>query len=162
MSRLSDPMLRLSDFAAQEAHRPTPRERTLFYRELRAICRWSYRHAYAWVLVTLLLCVPAFFEARKIGLDTDLTRLLPEDSAAVQWSHELEPVVGDSGYFSIIVEGADLPTLRRAVDRVAAGFHRIDGLDWIDYQYPTEFLDRYRYMLIPSARLDEMVGVIED
>ncbi len=160
MSRLSDPMLRLSDFAAQEAQRHTPRERTLFYRELRAICRWSYRHAYACVLLSMLLCIPAFLQARKIGLDTDLTRLLPESSPAVQWSDELEPLVGDGGFFSVIVEDAELPVMRRAVDDLAAGFAEIDGLDWIDYRYPTEFLDQHRYMLIPSQRLDEMIGVV--
>ncbi len=162
MSRKSDPMLRISDFAAKESHRSTPRERTLFYRELRAICRWSYRYAWLWFAVTAVLCVPAFLQARKIGLDTDLTRLLPEHSRAVQWSDELETVVGDGGFFSLVFEQGDRATLQRAVDEIAERFNQLEGIRWIDYRYPVDFLDRYRYLLIPSYRLEEMVHVIED
>lgn len=162
MNRLSDPMTRLSDFAAHEPQRQTPREKTLFYRELTAICRWSHKHAYAWILITALLCVPAFLAARKVGLDTDLRRLLPKHSAAVQQSEELEAVVGDGGFFSIVFEDAPVESLRSAVDAAALALAQIDGLAWVDYQYPTEFIDTYSYTLIPSRRLDEMVAVVQD
>ncbi len=162
MTGLSDPVLRITDFAAKEPQRHTPREKTLFYRELRAICRWSYRHAFLWVLVTALLCIPAYLSARRLTLDTDLRQLLPEHSSAVVWSEELEPVVGDSGFFSIIFEGADIETLRAAVDDAVVAFSDISGIDWIDYRYPTEFINEYGYTLIPSRQLDKMIGVIED
>lgn len=138
------------------------RERTFFYRELTAICRWSTRWAAVWIGVTLLLTVPAFMRASTLGLDTDLTRLLPEDSRAVQWSRELESVVGDGGYFSVIVENGEPETLRLAVDDVVAGLRQLDAIATIDYRYPTEFINKYKYTLVPSERLEDMIGTIED
>lgn len=137
-------------------HRRVRRERTLFYRELRAICCWSYRHAYAVIAVTALLCIPAFWQASQLGLDTDLTRLLPENSRAARWSRRLEPVVGDGGYFSIVFEGGPPDRLRAAVQASAARLERLDGLDSVDYRYPTGFLQRYKYALLPSRMLLDM------
>ena len=102
-------------------HRRARRERTIFYRELRAVCRFSYRHAYVLVLLALALSVPAFFEARNLTLDTDLTRLLPRNSEAVRWSERLESAVGDGGYFSVIVEGGSADARRAAVDGIGNG-----------------------------------------
>ena len=103
-----------------QIQRRTARERTIFYRGITAVCRWSHRFAFLWIGLTVLLTVPAFMRARTLGLDSDLTRLLPQDSPAVQWSRDLEPLVGDGGYFSLIFEHGDPESLKRAVDHTVA------------------------------------------
>jgi predicted RND superfamily exporter protein len=138
------------------------RETTFFHRELTLICQWSTRWALPWVLVTLALCVPAFMSARTLGLDTNLTRLLPAHSPAVLWSEELEPLVGDGGYFSVIVEGGPEETLRGAVDSMVERLRQVEGIATIDYRYPTEFVNEYKYTLVPAYRLEEMIGTIEE
>ncbi len=140
----------------------TARESTLFYCELVRICRWSARWPVAWILLTLALCVPAFMSARNLGLDTNLTRLLPENSRAVKWSEELEPLVGDGGYFSVIFEGGPADTLRGSVDEMVAQLRQLEGVATIDYRYPTEFINQFKYTLVPAYRLEEMIGTIED
>jgi len=140
----------------------TAREDTLFYCELVRICRWSVRWPVAWILVTVALCIPAFMSARKLGLDTDLTRLLPDNSRAVMWSEELEPLVGDGGYFSVIFEGAPEETLRRSVETMVGQLRQLEGVATIDYRYPTDFINQFKYALVPSYRLEEMIGTIED
>ncbi len=140
----------------------TAREGTLFYRELTLVCRWSHRWAAVWLLATLLLAVPAFMQARTLGLDTNLTRLLPENSPAVQWSEELEPLVGDGGYFSLIFEGSTPDTLETAVQAMVERLRAIDGIATIDYRYPTDFINQYKYTLVPSYQLEDMVTTIEE
>lgn len=137
-------------------HRRASRERTIFYREFRAVCCWSYRHAWAVLALTLLLCIPALLQVRKIGLDTDLTRLLPENSQAVRWSRVLEPVVGDGGYFSIVFENGPTESLRATAAATAERLRELPGLESVEYRYPTEFIDRYKYSLVPSRLLLEM------
>ncbi len=140
----------------------TAREDTLFYCELVRICRWSARWPVAWVMLTAALCVPAFMSARALGLDTNLTRLLPENSRSVRWSEELEPLVGDGGYFSIIFEDAPEDALRRSVDTMVEQLRQLDGIATIDYRYPTEFINQFKYTLVPAYRLEEMIGTIEE
>lgn len=141
-------------------HRRTRRERTLFYRELSAICWFSYRYGWLVVLASLALCVPAWMQARQLGLDTDLRRLLPEDSPAVRWSNELEPLVGDGGYFSIVLEGATPEARREAVEAIAARLRDLPAMESVDYSYPVDFIRRFRYALIPSVQLTKMRDVV--
>ena len=145
----------------QIQHR-TARERTIFFREITAVCRWSHRYAFVWIGLTLLLTVPAFMRARTLALDSDLTRLLPQDSPAVQWSRDLEPLVGDGGYFSLIFEQGDPETLGVVVDRTAARLQRLEGITDVNYRYPIDFVQRYRYGLMPSDQMDAAIETIED
>ncbi len=140
----------------------TVRERTLFYREIRAVCRWSHRYAFLWVALTLAVTVPAFMRAQTLGLDSDLTRLLPQDSPAVQWSRDLEPLVGDGGYFSLVFERGDPQSLQQAVDGTARRLQGLDGITDVNYRYPTDFVQRYRYGLMPSDQLETAIETIED
>ncbi|MFW6198545.1 MAG: efflux RND transporter permease subunit, partial [Acidobacteriota bacterium] len=136
------------------------RESTIFYRELRALCGLSYRYAGVFLLVALLISIPAALEVRELSLDTDLTRLLPEHSRAVQWSEELEPAVGDGGYFSIIFEDDDRAAVESTVDEVAARLLELPGIRRVNHQYPRDFIDEYRYLLVPSRWLEEVVDEI--
>ena len=140
----------------------TARENTFFYGELVRICRWSARWPAAWVLTTVLLCIPAFMSASRLGLDTNLTRLLPDNSSAVKWSEELEPLVGDGGYFSVIVEGGAPEALQNSVNAMVEQLRQLGGIATIDYRYPTEFINEFKYTLVPAYRLEEMIGTIED
>ena len=145
-----------------QIQRRTARESTIFYRGIIAVCRWSHRLAFLWVGLTVLLTVPAFMRARTLGLDSDLTRLLPQDSPAVQWSRDLEPLVGDGGYFSLIFEHGDPESLQTAVDQTVARLQLLEEITDINHRYPTEFVERYRYGLVPSDQLETAIETIED
>ena len=136
------------------------RRKTYFYREIRAICRWSYQYPALFLVASALLCLPALYEARKIGLDTDLTRLLPQSSPAVRWSEELKPAVGDGGYFAIIFEGDNREALAGAVETAAAEIQQLHNIESVDYRFPFEFIKEYRYLLIPSEHMEEILGLI--
>jgi uncharacterized protein len=132
----------------------------MFERLIRAICRSSARHPYHWLGALFLVSLPAVYEVRKIGLDTDLTRLLPEKSQAVRWTRELEKTVGDGGFFSILFEGDDPAVLLRAVESVAAQVAARPEVQSVDYRYPVEFVSRYRYLLVPSDYLQRLFDTL--
>lgn len=131
-------------------------------RLLLAVCELAARRPVAWILCALLLCVPAFLQVRQIRLDTNLTRLLPKSSPAATWTRSLEDVVSDGGYLSVLFEGKDREQLIAAVERAAARIEKVPGIATVEYRNPREFLERYRYLLVPEYYLvnvlDELIG----
>ena len=131
-------------------------------RFLVALSGLAARRPVVWLLAALLLCVPAFLQVRKIRLDTNLTRLLPKSSPAATWTRTLEDVVSDGGYLSVLFEGKDRERLVATVERAAARIAQVPGIASVDYLHPREFLERYRYLLVPEYYLgnvlDELIG----
>ena len=122
----------------------------------------SHRRPLLWLAITLVLCVPAYLSFRHIGLDTNLKRLLPQHSASVRWSNELEDAVGDGGYFSILMQSEDSAALLQGVEEVARRIEALASVRSVDYRHPKEFLDRYGYTLVPHSLLREFQEEIEE
>jgi hypothetical protein len=129
----------------------------VFERLLRPLLRASLARPGLLLSAAALLCVPAAWQASRIRLDTDLKRLLPADSQAVRWSEELEATVGDGGYFSVILEGDDEAALDRAAEEAAHSAGRLPEVGSVEYRVPVEFVRRYKYMLLSSRRLEELL-----
>ena len=107
---------------------------------IRAICGSASRHPLIWFILGLSLCIPALHEAKKIGLDSNLTALLPYESRAAKWTRLLGDTVGDGGYFTIIFEGRHQETLLRAVRATSEKVEKLDSVRSVEYRYPKEFL----------------------
>ena len=129
----------------------------MFERLLRPLLRTAIARPGLLLAAAALLCVPAAWQASRIRLDTDLKRLLPADSRAVRWSRELEATVGDGGYLSMILEGDDPKALDRAVDEAARLAGGLPDVGSVEYRVPVEFVRRYKYMLLPSRRMEELL-----
>jgi len=122
----------------------------------RRLCRSSYRHPFLWLLLFALLGVPAFFQVQHLSIDTNLTRLLPKHSPAAEWTRKLEKVVSDGGYFTVFLESDDPLRLNQAVEETVARISKIPGVRTVEYRYPLDFIEKYRYMLIPSSYLTKV------
>ena len=129
----------------------------MYRRLIDPLCRISGRHPYLCLSLAVLMSIPASLEVRNIRLDTNLRRLLPQNSPSVLWSEELSPVVGDGGYFSVLLEGDDHASLVRAIRESAAAIGALPGTQAVEYTQPTEFVDRYRYTLLSSRQLEEIL-----
>ena len=123
----------------------------------RRLARIAARRPWAILALAALACVPAGWQATRIRIDTDLKRLLPTDSRAVRWSRELETTVGDGGYFSLIFEGDDEAALDRAVLGTARVVAALPEVRAVEYRNPVDFVRRYKYMLVSSWRLDDVL-----
>ncbi|MFQ5701792.1 MAG: RND family transporter [Acidobacteriota bacterium] len=126
------------------------------------ISREASRRPFAWLTAVLAISIPAFLQVRHLGLDTNLKRLLPKHSASVRWDRELEKSVGDGGYFSILVEGRDPEVLRRAIETIASEVSSLPGVQSVEYRRPIDFINRYRYMLVPEQLLRDFQDVLDD
>ena len=129
----------------------------MFERLLRPLLRTAIARPGLLLAAAALLCVPAAWQASRIRLDTDLKRLLPADSRAVRWSRELEATVGDGGYFSVILEGDDPKALDRAVEEAARLAGGLTDVGSVEYRVSVEFVRRYKYMLLSSRRMEELL-----
>jgi hypothetical protein len=120
------------------------------------------RRPVLWLLACLVACVPAYLQVRQIRLDTNLIRLLPKSSPAATWTRTLEDVVSDGGYLSVLFEGPDREKLIATVERAAARIGKVPGIATVDYVNPRDFMERYRYLLVPEYYLgnvlDELIG----
>ena len=119
-----------------------------------ALCGSAAERPWTWFLGTLALTVPALWSVGQLALDTDLIRLLPRHTRAAQATEQLDQVVGGTSYFALILEGDDPATLRATVQELAQRAASLEGVGAVEYTHPGEFIERYRYLLIPSYYLE--------
>lgn len=129
----------------------------MFERAVRSLCRLALRRPGLLLALAALASLPAAWQASRIRLDTDLKRLLPRDSPAVRWSRELESTVGDGGYFSVIYEADDAVALEAAVAETDAAVSALPDVQSVERRNPVEFVRRHKYLLVPAARLEDVV-----
>ena len=132
--------------------RPDPVRRFLV-----ALSGQAARRPVLWLLAWLLLCIPAYLQVRTIKLDTNLTRLLPKSSPAATWTRKLDDLVSEGGYLSVLFEGKDREKLLAAVERTAARIARMPEIATVEYTRPREYLEHYRYLLVPEYYMGKVL-----
>lgn len=138
----------------------TIKKKSLFHKIIGRVCKSSLRHPAIWLIASLIVCIPAVFEVQKIGLDTDLIRLLPTHSPAASWTRKLVNVIDDGSYFSILFEGENRDHLLRAVAETAEEVRAVQGIRSIESQNPIDFYNHYRYLLIPDYYLEKILDYL--
>lgn len=113
------------------------------------ICSSAIRHPVIILLLTVIVTVPAAVHLKNIRLETNLIRLLPSHSRAASLTRELKDIVSDGGYFTVLCEGGDAIQLGKAHLFMVDQIQTLPGIRSLDYQWPLEFLKKYRYLLIP-------------
>jgi predicted RND superfamily exporter protein len=130
--------------------------RAQYRRLITLLCRSVLRHPYRWLAVMVLISLPAADRMRDIKVDTNLIRLLPRSSRASVLTRDLQKVVSDGGYFTLMIEGGERGVLLDALESAAREIEEIDGVESAEYTWPVDFIDEYRYLLIPNDYLDRI------
>lgn len=125
---------------------------------VRFICKASVRQPFIWLFILLLILLPVIFGIRHIELDTNLIHLLPDHSTASVWTRKLEKIIGDGGYFTLLLEGSKKEALVSAVKDAAKKLRSLDDVFSVSFNYPVSFINRYKYLLIKQDYLDELLG----
>jgi predicted RND superfamily exporter protein len=124
------------------------------------VLRDATRNAEWWLIVALTVTLPTVIGVRSIRLDTDIIRLLPKSSRAARATAELESAVGGASNLAVIFESND-PALRlRAIKTTAERAGELPGVASITYEYPVDFAQRYRFLLIPSYYLTKIAELV--
>ncbi len=136
--------------------------KTLNERFLGVVCASSAARPWWWLLATLLVSIPALVAVGDLRLDTDLIQLLPRSSRASVATRELQPVIGSDSYFALVVEGDRPAQLDAAVQDLVRRIERLDSVSSVEYRNPVEFIERYRYLLVPSYYLQRLSDLVLD
>ncbi|MFC2164547.1 RND family transporter [Acidobacteriota bacterium] len=123
---------------------------------LRGLCISSSRHPFIWLFLVLIVSLPAVYGTTKIGLNTSLTRLLPDHSPAASWTRKLRTITSEGGYFTIIFESQNREKLTAAIENTAAEVEKLEEVRSVDFKYPYDFIQYYRYLLIPDYYLEKI------
>jgi predicted RND superfamily exporter protein len=97
----------------------------------------------------------------QLRIDTDLARLLPEDLPEVRAMETLRSRLGDLGYFSVVIEGDDVPQMVRFAGAMEK---KLGGSPWIRtivYRNPVDLVRRYAYLWIPADKLARIGDSLE-
>jgi len=124
-------------------------------KKIEILCRSVASHPVLWLILTFIPVLPALYEIQNLGLNSDIARLLPEHSPAAMWTRDLEKVVGDGGFFTILLKGDDRTRLVQAVEETAARVKKLAEVDSVTYSYPVDFIEKYRYLLISNYYLEK-------
>jgi predicted RND superfamily exporter protein len=127
---------------------------------LPALCRHASRHSGWWLLASLVLSLPSLLGVRGIELDTDLIRLLPKSSRAARATAQLESAIGGSSNLAVIYESDDPTLMLRAIETTAERLGKLPGVASLEYEYPVDFVEQYRFLLIPSYYLTRITELV--
>ena len=132
----------------------------LFRHLVNAICTWSVRHPYILLLIVSAATIPAIHQVRKIKFSTSLLRLLPKTSRAAENTTKLSRYISsDGGNFILLISQTQtniLPNhqkLRKCVEDSVVRIKKMTNVQMVMYRNPSEFVEKYRLMLLPERSL---------
>ena len=124
------------------------------------ICEKSYRQPGLWMLIALILCVPAIYQIQQVKLNTNPLRLLPKNSRSAVLTKELESMVEEKGFFYVLLQSPDKEKLIEALNTAAQQIVKIPEAKSITFRYPVDFFEKYRFLLIPSEYLNKILETL--
>lgn len=125
-------------------------------RAMGAVARASHRRPLLAVLLALCVAALAGVSASRVGLDADLSGLLPKSFESIRGLEELQRRFGGIGYVVVVGEGKDPEGLRRFADDVTARLARLPEVRWVDHRRSTEFLKDHGLYFLDAADLEKV------
>jgi len=122
------------------------------------VCGHAMRKPVIWLMAALIVSIPAVLQFSDVGLDTDLIRLLPENSRAAILKKKMDDITtGGGGFFTILLESSNKEKLTRAFEAAVLKVKDIKGIGSMEYRHPAAFYKKYRYALVPAEFLDRIL-----
>ncbi|QDG51218.1 hypothetical protein FIV42_10840 [Persicimonas caeni] len=123
---------------------------------MHAFIEFCRRRLFVVLAALMVLTAAAGGLASKLTLDSNLTRLLPENAPSVRGLDELERVYGGQiGRLSVVLDGADRPTLEALADDLEDDLGRLDGVRRVEVKKPVGFFKNFRLLYAGYADLEE-------
>jgi uncharacterized protein len=109
-------------------------------------------------LAAITITIPFYLQISRVGLDTDLIRLLPENSRTVKVKNQADQIVsGSGGFFALLLESSDREKLIRAHAAAITEVKQLEGIGTLEYKNPSDFYKTYRYALLPLDFLEQVL-----
>ena len=127
--------------------------RSLFARAVYFWVGFCRRYPYGILLTFMLGSSLLIAPARKIRLDTDFKKLLPQTYPTVKAMDTAIAKVGDLGYFSVVVTGGTQEESIRYILALAKVLEQHPDVRMVEYENPVDFLQTYFFHLLPREDL---------
>jgi len=129
---------------------------------LKQIIQLNQRFWPFFVLLSMILTGGGLYLAKNIKLDTDLSRLLPQNSASVEQLKIVQSKAGGSHDLRIVLEGGPLEIRLKAAAEFSDFLSSKPGLvRSVRYKTPKEFLEKYKYHLVPLKSLEAIQSRVQ-
>lgn len=116
----------------------------------------GYRHPWPILLLFTLLTAIAIPIAGRLRIDTDFKKLLPHSYPRVQAMDATTTKVGDTGYFSVVVDFHDTTQSIAYIKQLAQALEASEYVRLVYYENPVEFMKKYRFLLLPLETLKKI------
>ncbi|PIR23051.1 MAG: hypothetical protein COV44_04840 [Deltaproteobacteria bacterium CG11_big_fil_rev_8_21_14_0_20_45_16] len=114
------------------------------------------------ILLSLCLSFSGLWFARKLGLDTDLKSLLPQNAESVKNSNIIGPKAGASNDMILMVYGGSPENRLVATDEFTKYLlSRPDIIRSARYRTPKDFFENHKYVFVPTDALDSLLQEVE-
>ncbi len=108
---------------------------------LGTIAVFSYRRAAITLPVIALLTGIAFWVARDLEVNSDLTELLPKSFRSIQDLEKLTERFGGVGWLCVVGRDAEPAQLQQFADDLAPKLEQLKFVRYVDYKRPSAFLE---------------------
>ncbi len=110
--------------------------------------------------IAALFTLLSLFAARNLGLDADLSELLPRTFPSVQGLDKLRERFGGVGFVVVMGEGKDPEKLKQFVRDVSPRLEKLDEVRWVDFKRPTEFIQDHLLYFVDQGDLEEILDMV--
>lgn len=128
---------------------------------LAALATFSFKRAPLAAGITIAVTVVFAYLAHTLGLNTDVTQLLPSTFESVRDVKRVSEEFGGVGYVSVIAQGDDRESLIRFAEEVAPKLSALPTVRYVDYKRPIHFFEDRGLYFLDQADLESVRDRIE-
>ena len=136
------------------------------FESLRPLIRATVNHAGLVVVVAVILSFIGIYNASKLSIDTDFSKLIPSTSPSVQAIERLREEVGGESPVDVVIESPSFEANKRFAEALIPLALEMKGegrtepyLNRVDYIRDTEFLEDNALYFATLAELDSVTMV---
>ncbi|MDP3938104.1 MAG: MMPL family transporter [Deltaproteobacteria bacterium] len=120
----------------------------------KALARFIFRHDIAMLVGAVLLSLVSVVAVKRLPLDGDLARLLPDDQPSVVALREVVKKLGGAGQLLILATPPDAKTGEMFVEALGPELIKSKVINNVDYRRDLEFFQRHRFLFVHVKDLE--------
>lgn len=128
---------------------------------LAALATFSFKRAPIAAVITVLVTAMFGYLAQTLGLNTDVTQLLPNTFDSVKDVKRVSEEFGGVGYVSVVAEGDDRDKLVRFAEDVAPKLSELPTVRYVDFKRPVHFFEDRGLYFLDQADLETVRDRLE-
>ncbi|MCA9625229.1 MAG: MMPL family transporter, partial [Myxococcales bacterium] len=131
-------------------------------RLLASLAAFCHRRAPLVLALALALVGASYFGAKRLSLDTDLTKLLPRSFESVRNLDVLAERAFGVGYVTVVASGSEREELERFARDFAPKLEALPSIQYVDYRRPIDFFRDHALYYLELEDLESLRDQLAD